>query len=937
MFSRPPMSAKFLRGTIGLGLAATLLFGLPVFAQTPSAAQVQAFKSLPQEQQQALMQQYLGSGAAGVPIQANPKTGVQNAALPNGALPTGMVAPKPEKTRDGHYLRQPDENPELRPNDSVLVELTANSPDIGKTAQGFRARILQNNPYRLNRYGALEIPGLAAIPLAGLTQAEASERLSGDPNLSDFHVHVVLLRLEPSGEAALKPFGYDLFAGSPSTFAPVSDVPVPANYVVGPGDTLDIQLYGNEPATYLLDVQRDGRINFPKLGPIMVSGMSFDAARGLIERRVAQQLIGTRVSVTMGNLRTIRVFVLGEAQTPGSYTVGGLSTMTNALFASGGVKKTGSLRNIELKRGGQLVTVLDLYDLLLHGDTSGDRQLLPGDVIFIPPIGRTVAIDGAVRRPAIYELKSENTIAQLIDIAGGLMPDADQTLVHVERIAQSRAFETLDVNLTTASGRATPLADGDKVSVPAIRPTLEESVELTGHVYRPGAFEYRPGLRLSDVIPSFEELRPEADPHYIMIRRIVAPDAHVEVVSADLERALAARGGAADTLLQPRDKIYVFDLSASREQLIQPIIKSLELQASPDHPAAIVSVDGQVKAPGRYALEPGMRVSDLIRAGGSLDDAAFGGEAELVRYRIIDGKIRRSQILQVDLDAIGRGEGAADLILRPYDVLNVKTVPDWNTPGSIEVAGEVRFPGSYPIQRGETLRSVLKRAGGLSDGAFPQGAVFTRAELRVKEKAQLDLLATRFQGQLAALSLQAVRGGATGTVAGTAAAASAGQNLAVGQEVLRELQTTKPVGRLVIHLQRLMREPAGGAEDVVLRNGDRLFVPKRTQEVTILGEVQNATSQIYQAGWSRDDYINRSGGFTRNADKGRVYVVRANGDVVGGERMGWFRRTQSVEMRPGDTIVVPLDAERVPALPLWTAVTTILYNIAIAVLALKSL
>ena len=255
-------------------------------------------------------------------------------------------------------------------------------------------------------------------------------------------------------------------------------------------------LYGNEPANYELTVERDGRINFPKLGPIMVSGMSFDAARGLIEQRVAKQLIGSHVSVTIGDLRSIRVFVLGEANKPGSYTVSGLSTMTNALFVSGGVKKIGSLRNIELKRDGRLVTTLDLYDLLLHGDTSNDRQLLPGDVIFIPPIGNTVSVDGAVRRPAIYELKTEKTVAQAVAMAGGLTPDADQTTGQLERILPSRLREMRNIDLTAAVSRATELENGDKLKIPAIRPTLENSVELTGYVFRPGAFRIPRGLEI---------------------------------------------------------------------------------------------------------------------------------------------------------------------------------------------------------------------------------------------------------------------------------------------------------------------------------------------------------------------------------------------------------------------------------------------------------
>ncbi len=335
--------------------------------------------------------------------------------------------------------------------------------------------------------------GCRPFPWQDSPPSEATDRLSADPDLRDFIVKVTLLRLKEEGEAALKPFGYDLFEGVPSTFAPVSDIQVPSDYIVGPGDKLEIQLYGNEPASYSLTVERDGRINFPKLGPINLSGLTFENARAAIEQRVAKQLIGSRVSVTMGNLRSIRVFVLGEANKPGSYTVSGLSTMTNALFVSGGVKKIGSLRNIQLKRNGKLITVLDLYDLLLHGDTSGDRQLLPGDVIFIPPIGPIVSVDGAVRRPAIYEIKGEKTVADAVELAGGLSPEADEKLGQMERILPSSLHEMQNVDLTSEASRKMLLANGDKLRIPLIRPTLENSVTLTGYVFRPGAFEYKAG------------------------------------------------------------------------------------------------------------------------------------------------------------------------------------------------------------------------------------------------------------------------------------------------------------------------------------------------------------------------------------------------------------------------------------------------------------
>jgi protein involved in polysaccharide export with SLBB domain len=804
---------------------------------------------------------------------------------------------------------------------------TPKSADEKAQSEKFRKRILSGNPYKLNPFGVLELPGLPAIPVAGLTAQEATKRLGADPDLDEYFVRVTLLRLQATGQEALRAFGYDLFEGVPSTFAPVSDIQVPIDYIVGPGDTFEIQLFGNETSSYTLTVERDGRINFPKLGPIAVSGMTFDSARELVEHRVEKQLIGTRVSVTMGDLRSIRVFVLGEANKPGSYTVSGLSTMTNALFVSGGVKKIGSLRNIELKRNGRLITTLDLYDLLLRGDTSGDRQLEPGDVIFIPPVGKTVSVDGAVRRPAIYELKGEKTVGQAIEMAGGLAPDADAKLGQLERILPSRLRQMRNIDLTAATSRATDLDNGDKLMIPAIRPTLENSVELTGYVFREGQFEYHPGLRLSDVLDSFDELRPNADRHYIMIRREVPPEEKVQVLSADLTRALKSPHSAADPELKPRDKIVVFNLSAERERILAPLIHDLELQATPDVPEQVVSIDGRVKAPGKYPLEPAMHISDLIRAGGSLEDAAFRGQAELTRYAVVNGDARQTELIPVNLADIWRGVPGADLALQPYDVLVIKPIAMWMEPGMIELAGEVRFPGKYPIHQGETLHSVLLRAGGFTDIAFPDGAVYIREELKKREKDQLELLANRLQSDLAALSLEAVASSAAVSSGGGGAAA--GQALVIGQQLLGQLRDTKPVGRLVIDLNGVLRGNPGDSDDVIVKDGDKLIIPKKTQEVTILGEVQSPTSHVFQPGLTRDDYIAKSGGTTQKADRKRIYVVRANGDVIAGGRSGWFRRSQSVQMHAGDTIVVPLDTERVRALPLWQAVTTIIYNLAI--------
>jgi protein involved in polysaccharide export with SLBB domain len=797
--------------------------------------------------------------------------------------------------------------------------------DETKRLEDFRERMLRRNPYKLDKWGILDLPELGPIPLGGLTVDEATQRLGAELRLSEFIVAITRLPLKPVGSQALKPFGYDLFAGTPSTFAPATDVPVPSEYILGPGDALQVQLTGTTRGKYSLVVGRDGRINFPEVGPIAVSGLNFDDARAEIEERVRERLIGTQVDVAMGELRSIRVFVLGDAKTPGSYTVSGLSTITNALFVSGGVKKIGSLRNIQLKRSGRVVTTLDLYDLLLKGDTSADARLMPGDVIFVPPVGATVGLAGEVRRPAIYELKSETTVASLLELGGGLLPGADPTLATMERVNEQRQKVTVGVNLTAGDGRARKLQDGDTLRVPAIRPILEDSVTVQGHVHRPGEHQFKPGMRIVDVLPSLDELQPNADQRYILVRREIPNDRRVRVFSVDLEKALSAPESGSNFELAPRDAVFVFDRESGRDRIIQPLLRELRQQSRIDDPTLEVSVAGKIKIPGQYPLEPGMRVSDLLRAGGSLDEAAYGGKAELTRYEISSNGARQAELIEIDLAQVLSGDVKADLALRPFDYLVIKEVPLWGAQEEVEILGEVRFPGRYPIHRGETLRSVMARAGGLTDLAFVKGAIFTREELKERERKQLETLATRMESDLAQTSLMVAQ--ETGR--------DATQALAVGQSLLASLRDATPVGRLVIDLERSSRANPGSEQDIVLKDGDRLMVPRVTQEVTVIGEVQSVTSHLYRADLSRDEYIAMSGGLTPRADEDRVYVVRADGSVVTRSGNTWFNGG-SVDIQTGDTIVAPLDTERMRPLPFWTAVTSIIYNIAVAASAVSS-
>lgn len=934
---------QFLKRGVLCGVGLSLVVSGTAIAQstTPTADQLQMFNSLDSSQQQSILQS-LGMGGA---------SSGTTAASGNASSSRPSAANRSDTQRNQRTQPATPLIPVLKGEDTVLIDIDLPQPKTNtipgvngqpaqvvtiplperetplteKQKQDLRDLITlvrSKNPYKLARDGSLLLPGFVAMPLAGLTVEQATARVAADPAFKELTIKLTLLPLDKTGVTALKPFGYDLFEEAPSTFAPVTDVPVPADYVVGPGDELMVQLYGSTNRSLKLTVSRDGRISFPELGPIGVGGKTFAAVQSDIEERVSRQMIGVHASVSMGETRSIRVFVLGEAAIPGSYTVSGLSTMTAALFASGGVKPIGSLRNIQLKRQGTVVRTLDLYDMLLNGDTSDDAKLLPGDVIFIPPVSATVAVEGEVRRPAIYEIKGNVSVTDMVSLAGGLTADADIGKLSLTRIDGNQQRVVLDVSLT-GSGRSAPLRNGDALSVARLAPTLDSGVTVEGHLFAPRSVAWHAGLRISDVISSVDQLKPNADIHYLLIRRELAPDRRVAVLSADLTKALTAKGGNDDVLLQPRDRITVFDFETDRARVIKPILDELKLQSHSDRPTEVVSVSGRIKVQGDYPLEPNMRVSDLIRAGGGLQDAAYSATAELTRYVDQNGK-RSTVLLNVDLAAIAKGDANADTTLQSADVLNIKELPQWSEHEQITLKGEVRFPGTYPIQRGETLKSVLERAGGLTDMAFARGGVFTREDLKQREQQQLDLLATRMQSDLSVLALQGAQMNQ----------GSAAQSLSVGQSLLTQLKATKAVGRLVIDLDKIVSSPAGSEVDVMLRDGDTLMVPKQSQEVTVLGEVQTTTSHLYRSGLTRDDYIDQSGGVTRKADNKQIYVVHANGSVVSKAGNRWFQSSTGIQ--PGDTIVVPLDTERLPTLPLWQAVTQIIYNVAIAAAAVHS-
>jgi polysaccharide biosynthesis/export protein len=904
-----------LRALVALALAIASV-SHSASAQTPE--QLETFRNLPPDQQRAVLEAMGGQGGAQRRDAqlATPQTTAPAPELVPGAVPPVELGP-----------------PRMGAGATLLLDVSVTESPATEQIRSLlntrSERIEAGNPYRLDDDGRLVLPTFPPINLNGLTDAQAGQRLNADPRLSGLRFAVTLLPVEPVGIEALKPFGYDIFGEVPTTYAPATDVPVPADYRIGPGDNVTIELFGKRSARYLLVVNRDGTLNVPEFGPIQVTGLTFDEMRAEIDRRVSGQMIGVRASVTMGELRSVRIFVVGDVKRPGSYTVSSLSTITNALFTSGGVSQVGSLRNVQLKRGGATVATLDLYDLLLSGDTSKDLQLRQGDAIFVPPIGRMATVAGQIHRPAIYEFRDGTTLARMVDLAGGLRPEADPRVVRLERVDADRSRSVMNVDLSTAAGQSQRLMSGDVITVPKV---LEDTrgVTLEGHVQRPGAYAWHAGMRLTDLLGSLQFFKLNADQRYVLIRRESLPGRRVAVLSADAVRAFERPRSDDDPVLQSQDRVIVFSRDSERGPALAQIMKELRLQTRDNDPLPIVTISGRVRAPGEYPFETDMTADDLIRAGGGLDDAAYGTTAELTRFEVVGDEARQTDIVDLNLASSGEGVANASASLRPYDVLVIKETPDWREKESISLRGEVRFPGVYPIRKGETLSSLVARAGGLTDEAFPQGTVFTREELKEQERQQIETLTRRLQSDLALLALQ----GAQVPTSRSGGSDTAG-TLAAGQSLLAQLQNSKPTGRLVVDLSEALQK-RGGEEDIELRDGDVLAIPRSKQYVTVIGEVQNPTAHVFKTGLGRSDYIKLSGGTTQRADNKRIYVVRADGSVVAQESGSWFGGS-GTQLSPGDTVVVPIDAERMRPLPLWTAVTTIVYNLAVAVAAIGSL
>jgi protein involved in polysaccharide export with SLBB domain len=698
----------------------------------------------------------------------------------------------------------------------------------------------------------------------------------------------------PQDDTKLKRFGSEMFlnrggsSGGRSAVGPKDipiDLPVGPDYVLGSGDGLTINLSGGISQSFTRIVDREGKIALPEAGPIVIAGLTLQHAQTIIEDALKQQYRNVRVDITIARLRTVRIYVVGDVQRPGAYDLSSLSTPLNALYAAGGPTSVGSLRILRHMRGSQLIREVDLYELLLHGKRMDDERLEAGDTLLVPPAGPQVAVYGMVKRPAIYELKGSANLSEVLDDAGGATVAAALNHITIERIQPNHQRETLSLDLpSTDAGKSSlqaitsfSIKDGDRVHVAPILPYSERVIYVEGHVARPGRLSYRDGMQLSDVLRSYQDLLPEPAARGDVIR-LVPPDLHPETIPFQLPDVLI---GNSNLPLQPFDTIRIF----GRYEVDSPQ----------------VTIRGEVLRPGSYPLSQGMTAVQLVKMAGGFKRDALLESADLTSYTIQDEKKVVSQRTSIEIGAAVNGDrSSADVSLKPGDILTIHQISGWSDIGaSITLHGEVTYPGNYGLQEGERLSSVLRRAGGFRGTAYPDGAVLVRTEVKdLEEKSRAELI-RQIETTSAAASLQPNLTGQDQS--GALKAAAAQQN-----DMLRRLRSQPAVGRLVIHVSADISSWANTSADIEMRSGDVLTVPKRPGFVLVSGQVYNGTALTFvpdkEAGW----YLRRAGGTNDVANRKEIFVIRANGSVVGRRSGTWASgNVLSTKLNPGDVIVVP--------------------------------
>ncbi|HEY7404726.1 MAG TPA: SLBB domain-containing protein [Candidatus Angelobacter sp.] len=685
-------------------------------------------------------------------------------------------------------------------------------------------------------------------------------------------------------------FGQNLFRNVPSTFAPLDRVPVTPDYLIGPGDELVVHSWGQIDINYRAVVDRTGTIYLPRVGAISVAGLRYDQLNDAIKSAIGRVYKNFELSVTLGQLRSIQVFVVGQVRRPGVYTVSSLSTLVNALFASGGPSSHGSMRNIQLKRQGKEVTSFDLYDLIVRGDKSKDAQLLPGDVIYVAPVGRLAALSGSVNVPAIFELKDHDTLGDAISYAGGLTTTAAGQRAMVERIDDHHARRTEEFSLA-ADGLGKELHDGDIVRFLHISPRFENTVTLRGNVSVPGRYPWHDGMRVRDLIPRRDVL---VTYEYWKRQNRLALDPESESFQLKEDRQ---RRGRTQSYSDQRPSPSSNDRPDQQDRQDQ----SPSSNNDQDREQRTGERDQSRERP-TDRIEAQRATEEEIKNEVKRSAAEINWEYALVQRLNPDDLTTR--LLPFNLGKAIAGDDAQNLPLQPGDVITIFSQADMQVPIGqqskfVRLEGEFKTAGVYQVEPGETLQHLLVRVGGFTPEAYLYGAEFTRESTREEQQRRLDQY-------IDDLSKAIERNAGAQRNLSPEEALAERQSLEGQRRLLDRMRALKANGRIVMELKPGTATLAS-FPDLVLEDGDRLLVPFRPATVNVLGSVYNSNAFIYKPGKTVGDYLRLSGGSTRDGDKGRSFVIRADGSTLSSQSFhGLFSGgLNTVPLMPGDTVVVP--------------------------------
>jgi len=748
-------------------------------------------------------------------------------------------------------------------------------------------------------------------------------------------------------------FGATLFSRVPSTFAPVDDVPVTPDYVIGPGDQLRLQVWGqvNQQGSYTVD--RTGSVAIPQVGTVHVAGLRFSELTGFLRSQLGRVYRNFDLNVNMGQLRSIQVFVVGQARRPGSYTISSLSTLLNALFASGGPKPEGSLRDIQVRRGNQVVAHFDLYGLLLRGDKVDDVLLQPGDVIFIPTVGPQVALVGSVSSPAIYELRGDTTIEQLLDLGGGRTSVAAGSSVRVERIFEHTARTILDVDPAKAPN--TPLQGGDIVSVLSIVDRFKDAVTLRGNVAIPGRYVWRPGMRVGDLIPSKEAL---VTRNYWQKRselgQMVSEYEPGPTTGGTTDRTTPTQGGG-----NPDNQGYGQAPNSNNNNNVnngssgnnsnnaagnnginsrygynnQPVNNNQGSNSSTDVTGTNNNGQrGSVSDSGGSSV--GVALTGTNGLFGVKNDVVLSAPDIDWSYAVIERQSPAdltTSLLPFNLGKVVlEADSSQNLELLAGDVVTIFSTADLRVPTSqqtrfVRLEGEFKGSGVYSVRPGETLRQLLIRAGGFTPDAYLYASEFTRESTKRVERQRLNEYADQLEAQVSAATSSAASRAVNDRDA-AAAAASADE----ARAAITRMRRRDPVGRIVLDL----KPDSHGAEsipDLALEDGDRFVVPRVPSNVNVEGQVYSANAFVYEPHRRVIDYLRQAGGPDRQSDRKRAFVLRADGSVLS-RQYGKFERAP---LFPGDTIVVPPLLDRRSLLRTVVDIATVVGQFGLAAAAIN--